>query len=816
MNRKCFTLKACAIITSCFAILSIQAKKVEVHGDLKLIADNKNNIYVQSKFFSIPLNSGKKHLFRFTDKTKKAPLLLSTWIWYHGRSAAKDVFYQAHNETHWPLEKIKWEWSKDLKTLTVHLKSSNSDWFVTRKVSVYSDKPYVKLRYTLKAKEYFPRDNLVAPLMDLLGDFTSVSYNIKDKFSPIVPIKEISGMRLNNPATIIQFFAPKYQRTLSIINNANLAVKNGFETPAYFLCRDLKKLKRLHLNNNSLPPNYYLKKGQTMETELLFFLQDGAKPNAANQKDACKLAEKFNFLPTPESLKFPLTTLRQTKTSPLARLIRADGTCEIWYESPLKKVYPEMSKPLTKSQKIKIFSARNEKESFQLVIKPKTDIRLSKVIISDFKDGEKLLGRENIKGYFLEYQKKETISGLYGLSNLVADKLINFKNALSHKFSANKAQPLWFTINVPSNTEAGLYNGQVTLKFSDKNVVKVPVSLRIWNFALPKKSPYRAVGTIGWSSPKSKRMAYIKKMSEYHISGNLLPGDSRTKLQLFDGKRIYLDEFIKRAKIASEQYNNNAILLPNTFLSNCSWRPGKRVSFRNMDPTTKEFENAYRSYLEQCSKLLQKNGLDKDIILKVWDEIPTAGYPIFKKAVKIIRQVNPEFKIEYVGAPDKENVELADIICPGAFSSWWGKRADNLLKKYNKQGKEFWIYLNNLTFHLNQEAVITRLVPWMCWTRGIKGYYQWGMDAGWKSNFNSQGHVWLFYPSKDEPIPSVRLEYFRDGIEDYTYFELLKNRSNAKELLEKCFEISPKFAPLDMDIVKVHNLRLKMGKLLDK
>ena len=803
------------VIVGLFSLNTI-AKKVEKNGDLILIKD-KNNVYCQNSFFRIPLNSSRKHLFRFSDKQKKVPLVLSTWIWYHGRSTKKGVFYQAHNETSWPLESIRHEWSKDKKTLTVYLKSSNNDWLVTREVKLYSNKPYVKLRYRLEAKEYFPRDKYVAPLVELVRDFTKFSYETRGKYSPALEIKKNSGKTLSGPATIMQFFAPKFKRTLTVINNANWAVKNGFDEPASFVCRDLKKLVRLHLSNSSLQPNFYLKKGQTMDTELLFLLQEGAAPNKVNQNEAVELAEKFKFLPDSETTKFARSKAYRTQVSALARTLKSNGSYDLWYESSLKKVFPAMTKPGAKAKTVEVFSAKNEKESFQLVVKPESDIVLEKISVSGFSKGGKDFDNIKILAYLLEYQKKDTIPGLYGMEDLFADKLLELQKVLPCKLTADRAQPLWFTVGVPEDVDAGIYQAKVTLRFSDKSELKVPVSLRVWNFALPQKYPYRAVGTVGWSSPKSRRMDYIKKMSEYHISGNLLPGDGKSKRKLFDGKRIYLDEFVKRAKIASEQYHNNTLLLPNTFLGNCSWRPGKRVAFRSMDPRTKEFDAAYRSYLQQCSELLKKNGLAEGIVLKVWDEIPVAGYPIFEKATKIIRSVNPNFKIEYVGAPDEKLVKLADIICPGAFSSWWGKKAETIINKYRTEGKEFWVYLNHLTFTVDQEAVVTRLVPWMCWTRGISGYYQWGVDAGWKrGDFSSQGHVWLFYPSSEEPFPSVRLEYFRDGIEDYVYFKLLEDKDKNNKALGKVFEISPKFAPAKIDIKGMHDLRMRIGDMLDK
>jgi len=45
-------------------------------------------------------------------------------------------------------------------------------------------------------------------------------------------------------------------------------------------------------------------------------------------------------------------------------------------------------------------------------------------------------------------------------------------------------------------------------------------------------------------------------------------------------------------------------------------------------------------------------------------------------------------------------------------------------------------------------------------------------NTRWKQN----GNGLLFYPGKEGPIASLRLEIFRDGMEDYEYIQLLMQR----------------------------------------
>lgn len=40
--------------------------------------------------------------------------------------------------------------------------------------------------------------------------------------------------------------------------------------------------------------------------------------------------------------------------------------------------------------------------------------------------------------------------------------------------------------------------------------------------------------------------------------------------------------------------------------------------------------------------------------------------------------------------------------------------------------------MNGVTFGTDTEAIVPRLTPWMCHSRGISGFLQWSMDYNWK------------------------------------------------------------------------------------
>ena len=118
----------------------------------------------------------------------------------------------------------------------------------------------------------------------------------------------------------------------------------------------------------------------------------------------------------------------------------------------------------------------------------------------------------------------------------------------------------------------------------------------------------------------------------------------------------------------------------------------------------------------------------------------------------------------------------------------------------NGRTKDYWWYTHqtpyypNPTLHLDDNGVSARMMYWMMSEYDIKGYLIWemvmtssldGQLKGWELYDNvirdavSAGDAFMFYPGKllgmDRSVPSVRLYYMRDGIEDYDAIYDLKN-----------------------------------------
>ncbi len=73
-----------------------------------------------------------------------------------------------------------------------------------------------------------------------------------------------------------------------------------------------------------------------------------------------------------------------------------------------------------------------------------------------------------------------------------------------------------------------------------------------------------------------------------------------------------------------------------------------------------------------------------------------------------------------------------------------------------------------------------RMLFWAAWKHGVTGYLHYAYN-GWKTDdpymnppdLLPTGDAFIVYPGKEGPVPSLRWEMSREGLEDYEYFWLL-------------------------------------------
>jgi len=240
-------------------------------------------------------------------------------------------------------------------------------------------------------------------------------------------------------------------------------------------------------------------------------------------------------------------------------------------------------------------------------------------------------------------------------------------------------------------------------------------------------------------------------------------------------------------------------------------------SFDGFEQGTAQYEKLMSRYLSQIQNDLEKSGwLGKEYIY--WfDEPDKKDYPFVRETQELIKRYAPKLTTFITENHFfEEEKDLADITC-----MIWDKTDQRKINRMNSNDKSCWSYLCCgprapwINEFIDSDAINFRMWLWGSYYKKLKGiliwetcYWnanEWPFPKGYIQNpyeetqsYCCYGDVmgkqqkWgngdgrLFYPNNhhpgidktkyvEPPVPSIRLEIMRDGIEDYDYFVILQN-----------------------------------------
>ena len=185
--------------------------------------------------------------------------------------------------------------------------------------------------------------------------------------------------------------------------------------------------------------------------------------------------------------------LNQTATGGYGYFINQDQKASVWWAEGAYKVLKDAPVPRKSQSRVSLSAAKNEYESFIIVVNPESEMENFRISVADFtsSDGKTIPG-DQVEIRKVEYVKVSHPTDYYGYKGYFPDPLPLYEKPLTLKASENT--PLWITVHVPSQTAAGQYTSEVTLTAANGWKTTVPVDLMVRNFELP------AVPTIrsGW------------------------------------------------------------------------------------------------------------------------------------------------------------------------------------------------------------------------------------------------------------------------------------------------------------------------------
>lgn len=408
------------------------------------------------------------------------------------------------------------------------------------------------------------------------------------------------------------------------------------------------------------------------------------------------------------------------------------------------------------------------------------------------------------------YAVKDAICGItpYGDGFMMPDRFEPFER---FDLPARSTRPIWVSVDIPAETEAGAYSGTLTIQTS-KQSKDLSISINVQNQILPEPKDWKhrldlwqnpwAVAWYNHLEPWSEehKMLLRQHLKPYAEAGGtyittyavhspwsdnsfMIEGGMIEWVKLKNGNWKFdykiFDEYVQ---LAMECGINEAI----TVYTAIPW--GNR--FRYMDestgnyvyqswePGTDDFVKHWHIFLTDLKKHLQQKG---------WFDITYIGInenpmPQTLAAIKATKDHSKDWKITYAGDWHKELDSLLDD-----YSYLYpNEPTEAELKARKAKGGLSTYYVccnppvpNNFLFSPPIEG---RWISWYSAAKGYDGFLRWAYDA-WPEDPNrdarhgswAAGDCFLIYPGGRS---CIRFEKLREGIVDYEKIRIIKEKAS--------------------------------------
>jgi hypothetical protein len=337
---------------------------------------------------------------------------------------------------------------------------------------------------------------------------------------------------------------------------------------------------------------------------------------------------------------------------------------------------------------------------------------------------------------------------------------------------------VWLTVRTTASTPPGDYAGQVRV-VGDGVDLSLVLEVRVWDVTLPA-TPRLATAFDVYRG--RIELAYGKLFPSW---GRALSargvGAAQIERQLFDG-------------LLSHRLSPILNLIPDDPLQLRlldAW--GARLSAFSLGPYGGSFDNVWPTPLADAAPKFRAwaahvagaGALDRHYIYA--DDEPRPGDPRVTEVTRMLHGADPRLRTlvtlgeQFDPAAHAEWLRGIDIVCLRNVVA--DAATTDALRA---MGKTLWLYASGPkppypTLVIDYPAMAARILPWTCWKLGATGLLYWSVNYWTRdpyrhaqnTRWGDHGNGLLWYPGPDGPVPSIRLEVLRDGMDDYDYLAML-------------------------------------------
>jgi len=432
-----------------------------------------------------------------------------------------------------------------------------------------------------------------------------------------------------------------------------------------------------------------------------------------------------------------------------------------WVEST-RRIFGDANPSSLKSLPVRLTCAQNEHESFQLLLATGgRAMRGVTVEAASFFDAAGISQKVPVAIYV------ETDTAIK--TPLVAAEPGFYPNVLEPvktlNLSPEKPVRLWVDLFVPKDTAPGKYDLSLVLTKSGEDVETIPVKLEVFPFSLPLSPSQPAA--IGLNYELIARRYALAKGSEnaenimesfywFMVEHRISPYQPPIPLDSPEIGKFLADERVSACRIPFPPQNK-----------------------------------AYAALMEAA----KRGGWLEKLFVYFIDEPTYHQFPAVVSIGKSIHNQKQHPKFLVTAFPERSLLGAVDIWCihlsflPVGIPHLFSDRPEYFHKVRERQaaGDRVWWYTAGPikpfpTLHIEDDPAVFRIIPWMQQFYGMDGFLHWEAanwiqppDKAFIPGFGN-GEGVLVYPGNKSPLPSIRLELLREGLEDMEYLVLLRER----------------------------------------
>ncbi len=454
----------------------------------------------------------------------------------------------------------------------------------------------------------------------------------------------------------------------------------------------------------------------------------------------------------------------------------------------MDKVLPRaLDLPVRAGVGASLAAARREKEAFQVVVIPwlhaLEDVAVTVGALRD--DSGNALPASAVSVSAMGYVKTQNPSR-YSVAHVGwwPDPLLDFLHKTD--VARGDAQAFWVRVAVPEGQPAGVYRGEAAVAAANAPGHTVPVEVRVHDFTLPVAPPLRTAFTVTdhparYGDWDTLRYQYADFLAEYCIdfdnSYRRAPADAEMVAHL-------------EAKGVLRAYN-----LAHVHKSEVT--PG--MDEAAFDHAMEVIEDRIRPAYEDAQRL---GVLDKAYVYG-FDECGSEYFPVLQRAGERLGAAFPEVPLVTTAYDHSFGLD-SGVTSVDAWVPLTPRYDPELAAAARARGREVWWYIccgpihPYANFLIEYDAIEARLLMGAMtakyrpdgflyykvtrWPNEDDAAITTGPFVDWDPasyrDYNGDGSLLCPGPG-GRPLPTIRLENIRDGLEDFAYVRLLEERMAA-------------------------------------